>query len=184
MIAITYAYEPEIKALKRLVDNSDFTSMVIWHRWDGRNGFDDNVKLIVNVGFAGALGNKLALGEVVFVDSVVGSDNKPVALKTNSAGEKFVCENVIKKVRLFTSKEPIQSAELRDKLFEQTRAEVVDMEGRFILRAAKEKNVPFVSFKVVSDMADSDTWLMVKQYNEQWSTALANTVVNFLNANK
>lgn len=175
MLAITYAYEPEVKALKRLVEASDFESRLILHRWDGKNDFGDNIKLIVNVGFAGALNSDLALGEVVLVDEVMGADNRVVKL------DFALQENVQqKKVRLLTRSEPVTSAVLRDQLFEDTKADIVDMEGSFLLMAAKSKSVPLVIFKVVSDMADNDAWQMVKQNSQRWSNILGETVFEYL----
>jgi hypothetical protein len=54
------------------------------------------------------------------------------------------------------------------------------MEGHFLCSLAKMQKVPVVSFKVVTDNADSDTWLSVKGNSERWSKILGNVVLSFV----
>ncbi len=155
MILITYAYEAEAKFLKELVKGSIFEDKIIWSRFLSAKDLviDEKVKLILNIGFAGALNQELALGQVILVEDPA---------------------------RLFTSKDPVTSIELRDKLRKETGADVVDMEGHILFDLAKANNLPIKCFKVISDMADNDAWQMVKQNSDKWSKALGSVVYEYL----
>lgn len=183
MINIVYAYKPEVKALKVLLKENNLHKQVKWYKWPsvprrGRN-------LIVNVGFVGGLNTGIALGQVVLIDKVVapqknGFEELIIDGPQQELAKKFAENNKLALAGLLTVSDPVTDSLLRDELSITTKADVVDMEAHNLFLLAKERKNPFISFKVVTDNADSDTLVNIKQKGELWSKILAQKVVEFL----
>lgn len=190
MIVIAYAYQAEISRFKKLIENSKFEKLVTWQKVNEADSLSkikaQNAELILNVGFGGALNPNLALGEVVLVDKILCiKENKIekqliVGTKTQDIALDFAREKKISFVSLLTAQNPVTDSILRDELRQKTKADIVDMEGSYLLKAAGSLKVPFVSLKLVSDNADNDTMLNVKQYGKRWSKILGEVAFDFL----
>ncbi|TET52901.1 MAG: hypothetical protein E3J54_05480, partial [Actinobacteria bacterium] len=80
-----------------------------------------------------------------------------------------------------TTKTPLTDPVLRDELRLETKADIVDMEALYLFISANNLKLPFVSLKVVSDNADNDAILNIKQYGKQWSKVLGKVAFDFIN---
>lgn len=184
MIVITYAYETEVAAFKQLVKNSLFDGKLTFHNFRKSPLILENSRdLILNMGFAGALDQNLALGQVVLIKQVIDAQTNQKVIIDSTAHQlaaEFATNESLPKVRLLTSKEPVTDSVLRDELRQKTGADIVDMEGFSLFEIARQGGIPIVSFKVISDNADNDAWQMVKQNTDKWSEALGQTVFEFI----
>lgn len=181
MINIIYAYPSEVKALRELIKINGLHSCVSFFKWPSLPKKINSVML--NVGFAGSLNTGLALGQVVLIKKIFyESDKKTVILNSSdqSLAENFAKNQELSSVTLLTVKNPVADTSLRDKLRQKTNADVVDMEGHHIFAIAKEKNIPFISFKIITDNANSDTWQSVMQNSDKWSRILGEEVFEFI----
>ena len=187
MIVITYAHPLEVKGLKKKLINAGLDNKVDWLRFntDDRGGFgsvSSDYSLILNVGFAGALNQSLALGQVVLVDRLINNEEwQETNLKSRSwhEAQRFAEANGISNSSLLTVDDPIISVQVRDKLRMKSNADIVDMEGHYLFEMLDER-ASFVSFKIISDNADNDAWNNVKQYGDKWSNVLGETVTEFI----
>lgn len=189
MILVTYAYPIEVKHLQDLAKNSMHKNEIDWFRWPYDGPFikalkdpKKNIDMVLNVGFAGALGSNIALGQVVIVDRIFadGADGYKKIEWSHQLADRFVNEKNITRASLLTSEDPVISVDHRDELRSKSTADLVDMEGLYIYMAAKKCDLPLLSFKVVTDNADNDAWLNIKSNGEKFSKALGETVKEFL----
>ncbi len=187
MIVITYAHPLEVKGLKKKLINAGLDNKVDWFRFntewgDGFESVSSDYSLILNVGFAGALNQSLALGQVVLVDRLINNEEwQETNLKSKSwhEAQRFAEASGISNSSLLTVDDPIISVQVRDKLRMKSNADIVDMEGHYLFEMLDER-ASFVSFKIVSDNADNDAWNNVKQYGDKWSNVLGETVTEFI----
>jgi len=100
-------------------------------------------KIIYSAGFAGALDDKLTVGDVIRPRVVINaSDGSRVTLE---GGERTL-------VSFETVASPAQKAKLRDSFA----AHAVDMEAASVARSAEARGIEFAAVKVISDTADFD----------------------------
>ncbi len=109
-----------------------------------------NVDLIVNFGFAGALSNNLKNCDILIPKKICNED---LSLKSNSNFlsiyfKKKINEKV-KTENLLTSKKILKKIS-RDK-----KVSAVDMEAFYAYKAASERKIPFVSIKVIFDDSEN-----------------------------
>lgn len=187
VISIVYAYKPEVKALKELIKKNKLQRQVRWYRWPSAP--KKSRGLLLNVGFAGGLNPNLSLGQVVLIDKIValdksGLDEFIIDNPEQQEAKEFAKANNLTTAGLLTVNDPVTDPLLRDELSDSTKADVVDMEGYNVLKVLLDSFPgncpPIVSFKVVTDNADSDTWLNIKQKGELWSKILAQKVIDFI----
>lgn len=180
---IVYAHEGEIVELRRLVNGSPIKDKVDWHRWSGITAKslteDDRARPVLNVGFCGALNQKLELGEVVLAGNVTYTEGM-FAGQALGAALSFANQQGLKIVDLYTSITPVLDKAANERLAQETGADIVDMEGCEILKFAQGLSSPFAAFKIVSDRADDRARAMVAQGMNQLSETLGRVVFDFL----
>lgn len=192
MIYIIYAHPSEIIHLKKKIDLSAYRKKILWHRWNENN--TDNIKidlennrkqkLVLNIGCCGVLSSNLSVGELVIVDKISGdSGGKIIDIESEyqELARKFAVQEKIPIVSLCTSKKPIVDNNIKENINRDKNSDIVDMEALYIYQLASECNIPFISFKVISDYADSETIDKVMEYSHKWSKILGDRVFEFLN---
>jgi len=115
------------------------------------------VSAIISFGFAGALNSNLKIGDVVVCSSVVSSDKAhgpmcscdPALLSAARACKvpSLSCGVGVTALGL------VASISQKRALFENSEADIVDMESYWIGAVAAENNVPFIAVRSVSDSA-------------------------------
>ena len=109
-----------------------------------------NVDLIVNFGFAGALTNNLKNCDILIPKDIC---NENFRFKKNSnflsVYFKKKIDEKVKTDSLLTSKKILK------KLSKDKRVSAVDMEAYYAQKAALEEKVPFISIKVIFDDSDN-----------------------------
>lgn len=104
---------------------------------------------LVTIGFAGALADSLAPGDIVVADQVLDQ----------RTGERFACTSEAWPIRnarrggLLSAAEVISAAAEKRALAGQWGAVAVDMESAGVGRAAAESGVPFSAIKAITDTA-------------------------------
>lgn len=106
--------------------------------------------LLIATGLGGALNPKLNVGEIVMGEAVI-SLKKNETQKLHSNLE--LPEINYKKGLILTESRFINDPEEKNKLFELSNAQVVDMETWGVAEAAKQTRTPVVSVRAVSDEA-------------------------------
>lgn len=191
MIHIIYAHPSEIIHLKNKIDLSSYKEIILWHRWNKNN--TDNIKnvlknnnkqkFVLNIGCCGSLNSNLSLGELVIVDKISG-DNASRIINIESEyqelARKYALQEKIPLVSLYTSKKPVVDNYKKENINRDKKSDIVDMEVLYIYRLTSEYGIPFISFKVISDYADSKTIDKVKEYSHKWSKILGDRVYDFL----
>jgi nucleoside phosphorylase len=190
MVYITYAYKPEIAALVDLTGDTGGRIKYICAR--GARAGDilaaalgtvpaaptvSGTDIIINAGFAGSLASDLTPGDVVIVKefaarSVIGGAPTEWPPLRDITG--------IRKVSCLTVPAPIAAADERDELRLATGADIVDMEVFHLQAAARRLNIPFLSFKVISDTADTDAYASAVGQTAKWAKILGEVVNDFL----
>ena len=109
-----------------------------------------DVNSIFNIGAAGALVEKMAIGDIRHIDAVYEHDRPSL---DGSAGKKIFPQvlNGHLTASLATGDVPVTSAEGRRIL--SSIAELVDMEGAAVVRACRRYKKDVFLFKIVSDTA-------------------------------
>src|SRR5438552_5421350 len=93
----------------------------------------DHTSLLVIAGLAGALNPSLRIGDVLI--------------------DKRSIETSGRRCRFYCSKTVISRPGEKSELFRATGASVVDMESDAVFALARERNIPFVSIRAISDAA-------------------------------
>lgn len=141
----------------------------------GAQRFDDiqntvTGDVVINVGTAGAIAENLEPFQIVFAPYLINS-----CMERLSQTELFhnyedlltcVPDRWIR-VGLFTDSEPVLSVREKERIRTECGAAAVDMEAFTIARYCRQKKMPFLSLKVISDTADSETLLKFKQNLER-----------------
>lgn len=187
MILIVYAHEPEIKELRHLASSHE-NSEISWLSWrPGRTipkFHNAKLRLILNLGFAGSLDNKLRPGQIVLVKKIVAKDFAKHRIPMNCAdyqrARSFASSRNLKEIDLFTSREPVTDPRHREEILRLSGAQAVDMEAGFLLEEAEQNGIPFISFKIISDHADHSAWEDIKRDRHVLSQNLGKTVFEFL----
>lgn len=187
MILITYAYPSEIKELKRLVC-ANGSSTISWLNWRSGRPLPElksaNIKLLINVGFAGSLCKDMKKGEIVLVKEIIINEASEPYSSLDcdyiQAARSFANSNNVKEIRLFTSSQPVIDTRQKEHILRSSKAHAVDMEAGYLLKQARDKGIPFISFKIISDHADADAWNDIKENLHVYSKDLADKVYEFL----
>jgi nucleoside phosphorylase len=119
-----------------------------------KNQFD----LVINIGTVGALSPDLHLNEIFFPTLFCAKVNESLeTVKLSERLEEYLWSLPApwKSGRLFSSDVPITSRQQKMQIIEVSNARAVDMEAFSAAKVCKKFEVPFLSIKVVTDMADS-----------------------------
>lgn len=122
---------------------------------------DAGARTIINAGFAAALDGKACVGDVVVAARVLGPtpECQPIACDTTlnstvppsgSLGYSIWQSDII------TCDELITAADRKRELFATTAAAALDMECYASAECCRQRGVPFLSIKAVSDTASED----------------------------
>lgn len=127
---------------------------------------------VLNLGFAGSFQEEFKLGQILEVRTFyLAIENKPSFKSFTLSGPKVDC---------LTSFKRLQDKEVALSL--KGIASLVDREGWGVAFAAKMQNVPFRSFKLVSDYVGEKSCTSVMEKAPEWSQDLANHLSQILNA--
>ncbi|MGH9783259.1 MAG: hypothetical protein ACRD88_03660 [Terriglobia bacterium] len=105
------------------------------------------VRGLISLGFAGALADSLALGEIIIADRVFDQQS----------GERFDCDSElfpvegVRRGSLLSAAEVIASAAEKRRLAREWGAVAADMESAGVARAAAQAGVPFCAIKAITD---------------------------------
>jgi adenosylhomocysteine nucleosidase len=125
----------------------------------------NRVKLLVSLGFAGALNPELAGGDIILCSGIYcqnGNGNKMASHipGTDNGIHNLLCRALESEPVNFRTGEivsvmqPMQTAEERAALRQEFNAEIVDMESYWIASIAAQRQVPFLALRAVSDTVD------------------------------
>jgi adenosylhomocysteine nucleosidase len=104
---------------------------------------DRQFDCLISAGFAGALNDKLHVGDLLF-----GENFSTIQLNEKRSGPGG---SHIHRANLLTVPSIVDSIEERQKIAQTTGAVAIDMETEFIARGCAEHGVPLLSLRVVSD---------------------------------
>jgi len=131
-----------------------------------------DVQMIINSGCAGSLTNKVKVMDVVISSYVTYHDFKPLRImqySTPNNGKILADSKLIEKVKealndlkitnyheaiIASGDHFVTDSIERDRIYEETKADVVDMESASIGHIATLNNIPFVILRTISDFAD------------------------------
>lgn len=116
--------------------------------------------IVVQFGLAGALKPHLKTGDIILTTRCLHSENEKVDLEKSILQK---AENILKKMDLhfergplFTSSIILENQEKKLQAGDKTGALAVDMETFFLARFCREKQLPFLSARVIFDPLDWD----------------------------
>lgn len=104
---------------------------------------DQQFDLLISSGFAGALNDKLQIGDLLFAKNFS-------TVELTEVGSSF-SHLPIHEADLLTVRALIDSNDERNKIARTSGAAAVDMETEFIARACAEHGVPLLSLRVITD---------------------------------
>jgi nucleoside phosphorylase len=117
---------------------------------------ESNPDLVIVAGFAGALTGELAVGDAcigesfVAVDLTSHSEARPgISLEISERLVQFCEGQGLRRTQIVTIDQPAPKQRL-SRQYENS-ISIVDMESYFVGRFCHEKNIPFLSFRAVSD---------------------------------
>src|SRR6266478_4317377 len=167
MIAVTFALPAESSRFLRLLQNKnkrrnngittiageiDNRPIEVFHTGVGEKVCrqrmarflqDRKLDCLISAGFAGALNNRLNVGDLLLANNCSTAD---------LSGTRSSVSNLpIHIADLLTVPSMVDSSEERAKIGQATGAEAVDMETEFIARACAEHGVPLLSLRAISD---------------------------------
>lgn len=116
----------------------------------------------INAGTAGAISDKLQPLDIFFPSVFLNENNLAVTPRI-PAELTGTMPAEWKTGILFSSREPVTSVRQRDEIAAVYRADAVDMETFVIAEACATEKISFLSLKVISDTADSDTAVIFRQ---------------------
>jgi nucleoside phosphorylase len=104
---------------------------------------DQQFDLLISSGFAGALNDKLEIGDLLLAKNFS-------TIELTEVGSSF-SRLPIHEADLLTVRALIDSNDERNKIARTSRAAAVDMETEFIARACAEHGIPLLSVRVITD---------------------------------
>ena len=121
---------------------------------------------IISIGYAGALATELKVGDLFIADCILDGQNDSVAFEVeNSLNSEWLGlaksislsgELKIKVGKLITVNSVIHTPEAKQDLGEKVGADAVEMETIEIAMLAREKKIPFLSVRGISDAVDHE----------------------------
>jgi len=135
------------------------------------------VDAIINSGVAGGISNKLNVMDIVISEYVTYHDFYPIRIMESYVPDNgkikansllvSLAEDVIKEMNITNSHYApicsgdafVQDEELKNNIHLRTGAVAVDMESASIAHTCSMNNIPFLSIRTISDMADGGEYL-------------------------
>lgn len=111
--------------------------------------------LVLSIGFAGSLSNRLAVGDRCLIQKVIiDSQREPAVL--HPAPDKLAAswKDAGRAASLVTVAQPVLSAADKAALAERTGAALCDMETHAVASVCAARGVPWLAARIVSDSAD------------------------------
>lgn len=152
MIVVTFALPAESADFTRLLCNRAGISVL--HTGVGRKVAGERVRaalaqppapaLVISAGFAGALDDQLAVGELLLAENF--SDAEPLATAKHA-----LAQTPHRSGKLVTADAVLDSADERRQLAEVSKAAAVDMETEAIRETCRAAGVPMLSLRVITD---------------------------------
>lgn len=118
----------------------------------------NRLDLVINIGTIGALSPDLHLNEIFFPTLFCAMVNESLeTIKLSERLEEYLGSLQVpwKSGRLFSSDIPVTSRQQKRKILEISSARAVDMEAFSACKVCKNFELPFLSIKVITDMAES-----------------------------
>ncbi len=116
--------------------------------------------MIVSLGYAGGTHPSLKVGDLLIADQVVTGSDEPLATDTDladRAADLPAPKNCsVHKGILLTMETVISQPEVKQKLGKHYGCLALDMETSVLAQLAKERDIPFVSFRSVTDAVDQE----------------------------
>ena len=187
-VSCVYAHKTEVEHLKNLVNKTNWSEKISWHRWSEvqreptATDFSET-DAIINAGFAGRLSDRPPLETLVLVDQLIDPvSGKTVQLETanKSLGLKpcLKDDDGFLEVNLLTVDKPVIKDTKKKNLLAKFDAAIVDMEAWDVYHLSKKVDIPFVSFKLISDNADDTATNTVITNKHKLGRLLGETLFN------
>ena len=169
-ILIVTALKYELQPIKQYLHNQfmsdDFTKISYLVTGIGKENaikkLSEHLKtnfyeIVINAGSAGSLNTNYIVGDVFFPERYIAKiDGKIKYIQCEYINKSFIPKKW-KKGDLFTSDQSIMTNEQKEKLKKISNSEAVDMETFFLAGCCKNMGIPFISIKIISDLAENLT---------------------------
>ena len=159
-VLVCFALKEEAAPFRKIAAGKSGVSILITGigRQNARRSLVDRLAqstpgLVLTCGFAGGLDPELKIGDVVFEPQDVSSHEK--RLHAGARPGKFFCADRI-----------ASTAAEKKKLRDETHADAVDMESEAIHAVCRERGIPCVTLRVISDAAHDDMPLDFNQLSK------------------
>lgn len=163
-----------------------------------------NVDAIINSGVAGGIKNTLNVMDIIISDYVTYHDFYPVSIMESYVPDKgkikantilvSLAKKVIKDMKIDNAHYApicsgdafVQNEELKNNIHLMTGAVCVDMESASIAHTCRINNIPFISIRTISDMADGGEYLedIAAYKSSEFVYNLVSEIFNYLDKEK
>ncbi|RJQ31694.1 MAG: hypothetical protein C4562_04415 [Actinobacteria bacterium] len=164
-IAVYAAYPKESAGFLRMLNSKPLKGVYL------DSNLNKNPDLIVNIGFVGSLTSD-NWGRLFLVEKFIDSVSREEIVLNNSCLANMAAVKDIKKAPVVTVNSEVSDKKVAKKIFEDTKCNLVDMEGFSLAKQAEEENIPLVSIKMVSDYCDGGALDMIKAKGFELSAKL------------
>ena len=132
---------------------------------------------ILNIGTAGALNPEVVIGSVMQVEIILNKTFDKIYTELLSPGSVY-----LKKAALLTMSRAVLDQKRKEKLFNNYKADLVDMEAFALAGIAAAKNIRLSCIKVVSDNADNNASIDFKNNYRDAVKCLSESIISYLNS--
>ena len=132
---------------------------------------------ILNIGTAGALNPEVVIGSVMQVEIILNETYDKIYTELISPGPVY-----LKKAALLTMSRAVVDQKRKEKLFNNYKADLVDMEAFALAGIAAAKNIRLSCIKVVSDNADNNASIDFKNNYKDAVKCLSESIISYLNS--
>ena len=132
---------------------------------------------ILNIGTAGALNPEVVIGSVMQVEIILNETFDKIYTELISPGSVY-----LKKAALLTMSRAVVDQKRKEKLFNNYKADLVDMEAFALAGIAAAKNIRLSCIKVVSDNADNNASIDFKNNYKDAVKCLSESIISYLNS--
>jgi adenosylhomocysteine nucleosidase len=125
---------PAVRATQALIDGHE-------PRW------------VISAGFAGGLDDRLALGDILMADQIVGTDGQRLDIDFTLAADTMTQARHLHVGRLLTTDRVISDPDEKRALGKRHGALAVDMETLAVAEVCRSEKIRFLAIRVISDVA-------------------------------